>query len=63
MQCKCGSETITQTHQVTTLPKAVEWYPEVKESQLPIEVEQEKCLCSRLMRKIYSAGELIYSRG
>jgi len=63
MQCKCGAETKIQTHTVTTLPKAVEWYSETVQSQLPLEVEQEKCICGRMMRKIYSNGELIYHRG
>jgi len=63
MQCKCGSETWTQTHEVISLSSAVSWFPEIEESQLPIMVEQEKCVCTRIMRKIYSNGELVYRRG
>ena len=49
MQCPCGGSTYESQHEVKTLAKAREWNPDVKESDLPITVYQEKCgACGRL---------------
>jgi hypothetical protein len=67
MQCKCGAETSYQQHEVKTMAKASEWFAEVKESQLPIIVGQDKCPgCGRIAYGITSESartEVLYRQG
>lgn len=49
MQCKCGGIMSESTHEVKTLKKAIEWGKNVKESELPLKIHQNKCEgCGRL---------------
>ena len=59
--CKCGQETISSRHKVTTLKKAVEWVDFTTQKDLPLEIDQNKCPgCGRINYKVYSsAGKTI----
>ena len=51
------------THEVKTLDKAREWYPEVAEGQLPIHVEQMTASNGRVRVVVSSDGVVVHSRG
>ncbi len=65
MLCPCGSETRNQQHEVRTKAKALEWFAEVKDGELPILVNQDKCPgCGRLAYSVYtSSRHKVYERG
>lgn len=48
MQCKCGGEITTSTHEVKTHAKACEWAREtIAPKELPVTIEHNKCKCGR----------------
>jgi len=52
------------THEVTTIKKAVEWWPDAHEDDLPIKVHQYTASNGRLTYKIFnSRGEQVYGKG
>lgn len=64
MQCSCGEETKLASHEVKTLSKAIEWFSGIKEDQLPIVVEQDRCpACGRARRTIHFDGVIIHAAG
>lgn len=64
MQCACGGELTESTHEVKTLAKAIEWSSLVQSQHLPIHVHQSKCVCGRMMRKVYdNQKNVIFRKG
>ena len=56
MQCNCGGETNYCSHEVKTLEKAQEWYPEI--TIVPIIVNYDKCTtCGRIEKRQATRGE------
>ena len=50
MQCPCGAETTYSKHEVKTLEKAKEWYPDVE--KVPIVVCYDRCpACGRIEKR------------
>jgi ribosomal protein S27AE len=50
MQCTCGSELTSSSHEVKTIKKAQEWATYAQEHDLPLRVEQDSCpRCGRNM--------------
>ena len=62
MQCKCGGVMTESTHEVKTLKKATEWGKEVKESELPLKIHQNKCVCGRLNYMVENNAGFIIKR-
>lgn len=59
-----GGKISESTHHVKTLDKAKEWYSDIKESDLPIEITQSTTSNGRVFITIKNNnGKLIYSRG
>jgi len=49
MQCPCGDTANLHQHEVKTIDKALEWYPDTQPSDLPIMVQYHKCSgCGRI---------------
>lgn len=64
MICTKGSECSDSTHKVKTIKKAVEWFPGVVTSELPISVHQRISKAGRVYARIYACnGDLIHTRG
>lgn len=63
MECPNGSICTEIAYNVITLRKAMEWFPDCKEYQLPIKVNSFKASNGRVLVKIYSNGKLIHSKG
>ena len=50
MECKCGGTTLYSEHEVKTMKTAQEWYPDIKEKELPVIIMKYKCVsCGRQM--------------
>lgn len=64
MYCDKGSECDYSSSRVHTIEYAKNWYPEVKESQMPIRVLQHKSSRGRIYAEIYdNKDNLIHRRG
>jgi len=62
MQCNCGRETTSSSHEVTTLKKAKEWYSDT--TNVPLKIEQDTCQgCGRLHYQVIYNENIIYSHG
>ncbi len=61
MQCQCGSETASSSHDVKTLKMAVEWVEDATNADLPLTIESCQCKpCGRFGFKAFNAsGKLI----
>lgn len=58
MQCPCGSETVFRQHTVKGLDKALEWYGDVLEEDLPITINRDECIsCGRQMMRPYTPSQ------
>lgn len=54
MQCQCGAEAVYREHEVKTLEKAQEWYPNIRESELPVIIKRHECvMCKRQLLRGY----------
>lgn len=64
MECPRGSMCTESDHEVITMSKAREWFPDVRKDQMPIRINQLKSSDGRLQITIYSnAGQIIHRRG
>ena len=65
MQCKCGQETHSQSHQVKTIAKAKDWLDTADEADLPLLINQDKCSgCGRIHYEIVNKDkELLLKHG
>lgn len=63
MECPRGSTCTESTHEVKTIDKALEWFDQCHESDLPITINTFKSSNGRMRVKIYSKNQLIYKRG
>jgi len=64
MECPRGSYCRESTHQVKTMDKALEWYPEALESHLPITVTSQVASDGRRHVKVHDLNDnLIFTRG
>jgi len=58
MECKCGGETINIVHKVTTLKGAQDWDSTVKQSDLPVTVDNYRCRgCGRESARIFNSNQ------
>jgi len=64
MICPRGSLVSEKSHKVSTLAKAVEWWPYVQESHLPVTVTQYEAKGGRLRIEMYDKNnKMIHARG
>ena len=64
MECPRGSKCTDSVHEVTTIKKAVEWWPDAHEDDLPIKIHQYTASNGRLTYKIFANnGDQVFSKG
>ena len=57
MQCKCGDTAVDYEHEVKTLKKAVEWFPNIDKEELPILITVTRCIsCGRQSKPTRRSG-------
>lgn len=65
MQCPCGRDTTNLVHHVKGIEKAREWLPTVRECELPVRIDRDRCYgCGRERLRVWSnVHTLLRKRG
>ena len=53
----------TTTYEIKTLRKALEYYPNAKVQDLPVQIDYTKSECGRVRYKVYAKGLHVYTKG
>ena len=64
MECPKGSMCTEGVHEVITIKKGLEWFPDIVSSDLPIRIHQYKASNGRLTYKVFNSdNQIIYGKG